>query len=401
MDRPPIKSPASDLPRLAIVASHPTQYYAPWFAHLTEHLEAEIKVFYLWEFGAKRLVDPKFNQAIKWDIDLIKGYESEWVPNKARNPGTHHFRGLQNPALISRMRRWNPNHVLVFGYGWWSMQQLAWRWRNCPLILRGDSNLIARPNPSQNPLERLRRWLLRLVLKRFTSFATVGRANRDFYLALGVPATRLHHVPHCVDNERFASASLASRDGQRRLMGAKDGETLILFAGKFEPKKRPDLLVQAFRQTGLPDSRLVLLGNGPMRPQLEAMAKSETKIQLMPFANQQAMPAILAAADLVVLPSQGSGETWGLIVNEAMAAGTPVLVSDHVGCAQDLVVEGKTGWVFPAGDLAQLSKTLTLAQTAVANRRGQFRQATRDHVASFSYTTATQQMSKLMAANSF
>src|SRR6185295_11428445 len=92
--------------RLAVVLSHPTQYYSPWFRWLRANTDLTFRVFYLWNFGVTTQRDPKFETSFKWDIDLLDGYDSEFVPNTAADPGTHHFRGLRNPELLSRLAQW-------------------------------------------------------------------------------------------------------------------------------------------------------------------------------------------------------------------------------------------------------------------------------------------------------
>jgi hypothetical protein len=108
--------------RLAIVLSHPVQYYSPWFRWLRRNTSLEFRVFYLWEFGVTPQRDPQFGTSFQWDVDLLAGYDSEFVPNTSRDPGTHHFNGLDNPALTARLAAWRPDAVLLFGYNWRSHQ---------------------------------------------------------------------------------------------------------------------------------------------------------------------------------------------------------------------------------------------------------------------------------------
>ncbi|MGH9650259.1 MAG: glycosyltransferase, partial [Terriglobales bacterium] len=195
-------------PRLAIVLSHPVQYYSPWFRWLRAHTTLDFRVFYLWEFGVTEQRDPQFGTTFKWDVDLLGGYESEFVPNRARSPGTHHFRGLDNPELTARLAAWRPGAVLLFGYNWLSHQRVLWwaRRRGLPLLLRGDSHLLGRGLPAWP-----KRTLLRLLFRQFSAITYVGQANRDYYTALGVPASKLFFAPHSVDHTRFDPAAAASR----------------------------------------------------------------------------------------------------------------------------------------------------------------------------------------------
>ncbi len=379
--------------RLAIVSSHPTQYYAPWFSHLTQRAGLSLRVFYLWDFGIMEQTDPKFARKVQWDIDILAGYESEFVPNVAKDPGTHRFSGLRNPTLTSRLRAWSPDAVLVFGYGWRSLMELAWRWKGAPLILRGDTHLLGRQRPGH-----MRALVLRLLFNRFRAFACVGVANRAFYRAHGVPANRLFAVPHCIDNARFAAATAEDAAAWREHHNFDPNRPLFLFVGKFEAKKRPDLLVDAFRRAELTDAQLGFLGDGAIKPALEAAAaQSQGQVKVLPFHNQSEMPGALRAADCVVLPSQGPGETWGLIVNEAMACGTPALVSDHVGCAADLIIPDQTGWQFSAGDVAALTQTLRQAHATLAVRRAEIRRRTAEHIQAYSYDVAGAALTTMLA----
>src|SRR4051812_25074834 len=135
--------------RLAVVLSHPTQYYSPWFRWLRTHTALEFRVFYLWEFGVTAQRDRQFNATFQWDVDLLSGYDHEFVPNDARDPGTHHFRGLHNPTLPARLAAWRPTTVLLFGYNWSSHLRaiMSARLRGIPLLFRGDSHFLGRGAP--------------------------------------------------------------------------------------------------------------------------------------------------------------------------------------------------------------------------------------------------------------
>ena len=383
--------------RLAIVTSHPVQYYAPWFRHLAAHSGWEIRVFYLWDHGIRESRDREFGRSVRWDTDLLSGYGSEFVPNVARHPGTHAFGGLRNPELIPRLAAFAPHAVMVLGYGWASLLWLALRWKDCPLILRGDSNDIG--------LESLSFWrrkarslALRCLFRQFAAFAAVGAANRRHYLAHGVAPERISHVPHCIDQSAFAAKTETRADALkwRESLGIPSGNLVIGFAGKFIPKKRPDLLVRAFTRANLANVSLVLVGGGKLQPQLEQLAAGAPDVVLAPFENQSAMPRVLAAFDLLVLPSEGRGETWGLVVNEAMAAGVPCVVSTDVGCREDLVVEGVTGWSFPAGDEAALAGALRQAAAKIRAGAPELGVAVRERIAAYSYDSATAALTRLL-----
>lgn len=383
--------------RLAIVVSHPIQYYAPWFRYLHQQSHLTLRIFYLWNPRSSGSIDQDFAQKIEWDIDLLSGYDSVTVPNVSSRQGTSHFAGLDNPELLPNLVAWCPDAVLCFGYGWKSLWRLAKKWSACPLILRGDSHILGR-SPQSFIREIVRKFLLKIRFKKYSAFAYVGRANRDFYLNHGVEPERLFHVPHAVDNQRFNAVTPEESYQWRIENGITANQFVILFAGKFESKKRPDLLIEAFKHAALPDAVLVLIGSGELESRLRDAARSlDDRVRFCGFLNQSQMPPALTAADLLVLPSQGSGETWGLICNEAMACGTPVIVSDHVGCAQDLIVPGITGWEFEAGNRQQLTDALITAHSTVTADSEKISQATRDHIQNYSYQSATRGLLDMLA----
>jgi glycosyltransferase involved in cell wall biosynthesis len=354
--------------RLAVVLSHPTQYYSPWFRWLRAHTPLTFRVFYLWEFGVTAQRDPKFETTIKWDVDLLSGYDHEFVPNVARDPGTHRFLGLQNPTLAEQIDVWRPTAVLMFGYHFAThLRTIAWaRWRGLPLLFRGDSHLLGRGRPRPHVAIALR-----LLYAQFAAFPSVGAANRDYYRALGVPDRKLFFSPHSVNAALFNSALLEHRDkaaALRRRLGLAPETRVVVFAGKLVGDKQPMELLQAFLALRPEKTALVIVGEGAEKSALHATAAGAAAgpVFFLPFANQTEMPAIYLLAELFVLPARGHYETWGLAVNEAMHMGTPALVSDLVGCQRDLVTDGETGWVFPIAEPGALQAKLAAALAALA-----------------------------------
>lgn len=379
--------------RLAIVLSHPIQYYSPWFRWLKANTALEFKVFYLWQFGVTPQRDPQFEATFQWDVDLLGGYDSEFVPNVATDPGTHHFRGLDNPTLGARLAAWQPNAILLFGYNWLSHLRAIWwaRRRGLPLLFRGDSHMLGRAQ-----LSFFRRQLLKLLYHQFAALTYVGAANRDYFRTLGVPDSRLFFAPHSVNAEHFNPSEPAARlaaTALRTELGLT-GKRVLLFAGKFNERKQPVELLQAFLRIATPDDALVFVGDGADKSRLNALAASQpaTCVRFLPFANQSEMPARYLLADIFILPSRGNYETWGLAVNEAMHMGVPCLVSNRVGCQRDLITHGETGWVFSADDPAALGSTLMTALEAIANpaMRNRLREAILSRISGYTYAQTTQ-----------
>jgi len=235
--------------------------------------------------------------------------------------------------------------------------------------------------------------LLKLLYRQFTAITYVGAANRDYFLSLGVPATRLFFAPHSVDASRFNSAVPAARAAAQALRAELGlaGKRVVLFAGKYSEAKQPLELLRAFHTAATDADALVFVGDGTLKADLTAVAHSrpDRHVCFLPFANQSEMPARYLLADIFALPSRGHYETWGLAVNEAMHLGVPCLVSHLVGCQRDLVTTRETGWVFPAEDSTALTTTLAQALRSAPEELQQLGTAARARVARYTYEQTT------------
>jgi glycosyltransferase involved in cell wall biosynthesis len=377
--------------KLAIITSHPIQYYAPWFRAIASTTDIAVKVFYLWNFGVTKQVDAGFKQAFEWDIPLLDGYDFEFVPNVSAQPGTHHFWGLQNPSLVSQVQAYAPDAVLLMNYNYASLYRFLWKWRahQAPLLFRGDSHRLL---PEVGLKAQIRKQIISFIYQRFAACLYVGKANYEYFRYHGVPDYQLFFSPHAVDNDRFfAQANTAKQQAiaWKQELGIPSNHRVILFAGKFEPKKRPLDLLHAFLQAQLPHVSLLFAGAGTLEQQLKSIALAHPNIYFAAFQNQTMMPRTYAVADVVVLPSYGIQETWGLAINEAMCLSRPVIVSTHVGCAQDLVQPGQNGLIFPAGDVSALAGCLQ--EIFADDRRLQLWGAnSREIISRYSYVQATE-----------
>ncbi|RZK36073.1 MAG: glycosyltransferase [Pedobacter sp.] len=320
-------------------------------------------VFYT--LGSEIQPDQGFKQNIIWDIPLLEGYPHEFIENVSKNPGSHHYKGIINPDLISKINVFKPDVLLIYGWAYSShLSVMRYFHRKIPVWFRGDSTLLDR-QPYWKKL--LRKFSLAMVYKNVDLAFYVGRQNFDYFRAAGLSKKQLIFAPHAIDNHRFGTDRFDEAQIFRNKLGIVDGDILVLFAGKLERKKSPDLLLQAFLKLNTDDVHLLFVGNGELDENLKRAVKSLTnpppapskggqdssmkeRIHFLDFKNQSEMPMIYQACDLFCLPSKGPGETWGLAVNEAMAAGKAVLISDRVGCGTDLVENGKNGYIFKAQD---------------------------------------------------
>lgn len=348
--------------KLAIVVTHPIQYYAPVFKLLAK--ACVLKVFYtLGSDTEDGMYDDGFKQTIKWDVDLLDGYAFEFLENKAKEQGSHHFMGVKNPDIIQSIKSFDPNVILVYGWAYQSHLKVLRHFKGkVPIWFRGDSHLLD-PKPLWKKL--VQKTLLVWVYSHIDKAFYVGTANKAYFKSFGLNEDQLIFAPHAVDNERFSENRSGEADLMRENLGIGANKTLILFAGKLEKKKSPELLLKAFLELKMEDAHLLFVGNGELEESLKRKAESlklkaespKSNIHFMDFQNQSYMPVVYQACDVFCLPSQGPNETWGLAVNEAMAASKAILVSDKVGCSKDLIHESN-GYIFMSPDLFSIQQNL-------------------------------------------
>lgn len=342
--------------RLGVVATHPIQYQVPWFRALAARAEVDLKVYFaLLPDSAQQGVG--FGVPFQWDIPMLEGYAWQALANTRSKPALGRFLGSSTPGILDDLRRDRPDAVIITGWNALPLLQALWACERLrlPRIVRGESNAL-RVRP---PWIRV---VHRVLLSRYDAALAIGRANREFFVGNGMRPERLFPALYFVDNARFAEAARNLQPARltlRRGWGIADDATCFLFAGKLEEKKRILDLVAAVAATRH-DVRvhLLVVGSGEQLDQVKAaVAQDQLPVTLAGFLNQTMMPQAYAAADCLVLPSD-YGETWGLVVNEAMASGLPAVVSDRVGCGPDLIDDAVTGAVFPFGDVGALASIL-------------------------------------------
>ena len=375
--------------KLAVITSHPIQYYAPWFKYLAQ-TEIQLKIFYLWNFGITEQIDPDFEKPIKWDIPLLEGYDYQFITNASKNPGTHSFWGLQNPSLTKEVKQYNPDAVMLIGYNYASLYRFIWQWRKTkiPLIFRGDSHILS---PQTGWKKNLKRAFISFIYRQFEAVLYVGQANYEYFRYHHVKDNKLFFAPHSVDNQRFIKfADIAKQQAKswKQELGIPSDNRVIVFAGKFNQKKCPLDLLRAYFAAKLTNVSLLFVGSGELESQLKQQAGDCPHIYFAPFQNQALMPRTYALADLFVLPSNGNKETWGLAINEAMCLSRPIIVSDRVGCAGDLIFPNQNGLVFPAGNVEALAKSLEVAFSD-GQRLKQWGQKSYEIVSQYSYAQTT------------
>lgn len=342
--------------KLAIVITHPIQYYAPVFKLLHQRQKINIIVFYTWGEGGAQKFDPGFGKNISWDLPLLEGYPYEWVKNISVDPGSHHSKGIDNPDLINQINTWQPDAVLVYGWFYKSHLKTLKHFKGkLPVIFRGDSTLL---DDTGGIKSLLRSVFLKRVYRNVDYALYTGSNNKAYFKKCGLKEKQLFFAPHAVDNGRFATDRADEALALRNQLGISPDEKLLLFAGKFESKKDPLLLLDAFIDINEPGTHLLFAGNGILEIELKNKASVHKNVHFIDFQNQLYMPVVYQACDIFCLPSKGPGETWGLAINEAMACSKAILISNKVGAGTDLVKDHKNGLIFNAGDSTDLKSKL-------------------------------------------
>lgn len=348
------------LPDLRILASHPVQYQAPLFrALVNEGIEIEVG-FYHKGAAFQGMYDAEFGRNLSWDVDLLAGYPYRIFGTEQTDYGySEQLRAA--PGLLSWVLSDRRTPLLLFGWVT-ELFWLAWLLRTlgrAPVMMLAETTAASF---AANPKPAWRVGLLRWLLQRTSACLFIGRHNRAFLLDMGVSRERLFQTPYSIDNAHFAGEAkrlLPRRQVLCRHYGLDPVLPTFLFAGKWIPKKRPVQLLQAYLVAGLQTrAQLVYVGDGKLRGELERLVSVNglKHVHLLGFLNQSQMPLAYVLGEVLCLLS-GPTETWGLVVNEALACSRPVIASDAVGCVPDLVGP-ENGWVVPLDDSERLVQTL-------------------------------------------
>lgn len=342
---------------LLVIASHPIQYYSPIYRKLHESSNFNTTILYL-SIPDSKSQSLGFGKEFLWDIPLLDGYKYMTAVTETGKGLTKGFFGvsLKKPKYeLERIyKKGKPDIVLLTGWHFYGMVQIfiLLVMNNIPIMLRMDSNGIkARSIWHQQ--------IYRLFIRFVKLFLIVGQENRLFYKRYGVNDKEMILCPHVVDNDFFrARSDLArnNRDALRNEWLIPSSSFCFLFAGKLQSKKRPHDLLLALKRIykDFKHVHLLVVGTGELEHECQVFSRENLlPVTFKGFLNQTEIPRAYGISDCIVLPS-GDGETWGLVINEAMASGLPAIVSNKVGCGKDLIIPGVTGYIYECGDIDML-----------------------------------------------
>lgn len=387
--------------RVAFVNTHPIQYFAPLYAYLNRTQTFAVTALYLSDFSIRGSLDREFGEAVKWDVDLLSGYDVRFVAGAGSRVQPKGFSSIIAPQIWHEVRRGGFDALVVHGHTPAALLVAiaAARSAGVPVFARAETHL----GLSRGSFKRLaRKPLMGAFYRSLNGVLAIGTANAAFYRELGVPEDRIFSMPYTVDNARFDEGARLSEEQRRKVraeLGVLDDDPIVLYAAKLQARKHPDDLLRAaarLRDQGL-RFHIVMVGSGEMAAELVDLTASLKlqNVHFHGFVNQSVLPKIYGASDVFVLPSEN--EPWGLAVNEAMCAGLPIVASTEVGCVPDLVQEHINGQTFVLGDVERFANALrsTLVDADTRRRMGA---ASRDIISRWSYAECAVGLQRALAS---
>jgi glycosyltransferase involved in cell wall biosynthesis len=377
---------------LAVIETHPIQYHAPVYRALQSKYGVPTTAIYGSDFSVVGYRDREFGADLAWDTDLLSGYNQVFL-SQVEHGGARNFEEVSANGLNDALSKVAPKMVLMVGYGARFNQSAFYEvWKaGYPMLFRAETTDHAL---NRNTVKTLMRdAFLRLWYRRSSKLLYIGRHSYQHYKRLKCPDEKLVFSPYCVDVSTFETdenARARMRPELRRSLNLSEEQIVLLFSGKLSHRKGPDLILRAVKQLP-PDVRekinFVFLGSGQLKDELESLAQESPQVKAFfpGFQNQSRLSRFYHAADLLILPSR-EGETWGLVVNEALHHGLPCVVSEAVGCAPDIVENDVTGRVFETGSYQSLASALQRALKLVG--RDDARRNCRQKVSGYSVESA-------------
>lgn len=324
--------------RIALLTEIPAPFRIPLFNALANEPDVELRVLFL----SKR--DPKHPYPV---------YADEFRFNSRTLPGRDLIRNARwvvlNRGVFAELVRFRPDAVIVGGWNQPAFWQAALYTRLCRRPLIGWVESTARDaRPASTWLGRVKR----MLIGGCTGFLVPGSASREYLRALGVSDEQIVAAPNAVDLEIFGNRVVRLRSERDRLrveLGLSG--VVLLYVGRLDPEKGVDTLLEAVE--GLPVTTVVV-GQGSDEARLRSLASAG--VRFTGRLERDELVRWYAAADAFVLPSRS--DQWGMVLNEAAAAGLPLVSTEAPGAAHDLIEQGVNGFRVPTGDALALAEAL-------------------------------------------
>lgn len=338
--------------KTAYVVEYPTPYDIPLFERIAKRPEIDFTALFLSGTIGER----------GWKVDPTGRFNHKFVKGRRMFISANtQFTAFWNPGIFSEIERGGYDVVGTSGYiPVTHYAVLAWcKRKGIPYFVRSEAVLPLRRSPVKRFLKRL---YLPFVVRNAGAWLAAGTLAKEYLAYYGADPDRTFFLNYTVDDDAFelkAIEARSRRDEIRRELGIT-AKRVILYSGRFAAMKDLHTLLSAFKivKNNGSNAALALLGSGPLEAELKQRAAAENirDVHFLGFHQSDELPKYYGIADLFVLPS--IYEPWGIVVNEAQAAHLPVIASDLCGAAADLVVDGKTGFRFRAGDAGDLARCI-------------------------------------------
>jgi glycosyltransferase involved in cell wall biosynthesis len=360
--------------RVAHLVSHPIYYQTPLYRELASRPEIDLTVYFYSDASVRGYFDVQFRREVRWDAPLLEGYRSRFLPSSVHTRLQSHWGTPPNWDLLGELARADYDAFWIHGYAHlnaWVAAAIGAA-RQTRVLIREEQTLLP-----ERPLYKraVKAVALRSLFARSYGLY-IGEENRRYFRHYGIPDERLFATRYCVENDVFRARARELEPQRERLraqFGLAPEHPAILYVGKLYPVKAPLVLLEAFaRVRERQPCSLMVVGEGPLRAAAEELIARRRipDVHFVGFLNRSQIAEAYAAADVFCLPSLS--ETWGIVINEALNFELPVVVSDKVGCAPDLVHHGENGYVTRAGDAGSLAEALgsLVADEALRRRFG-------------------------------
>jgi glycosyltransferase involved in cell wall biosynthesis len=338
------------------ILTHPIQYQAPLIKYLTKK-GIKITVLYRSDFSTKEFFDIQFKKKIKWDFDLLKGYKYKFLNYIGPNKVTF-FLPLTTD-FYKNIFTDNTDIIWIHGIkNWYNLLIIILaKFHNKKVFIRDESHLLIKgTHKKRNFTNKIFNYFFYKIMDNFIdAYLSIGKINKKFYLKNNIDKKKIFSVPYTVDNDFFL----------KKKKTKKNKKTIFLYAGKFTFSKAADLLLNVIKKLNKNDdfyqkTKFILLGDGEIKDKLQKFAKKNelNNVKFLSFQKPKSLVKFYHKSDVFILPSRY--ETWGLTINESMAAGNAVLASEECGASYDLVKNNINGYTFKNYDEDDLSKKLFL-----------------------------------------
>ena len=358
---------------IAYIGATPAYYFVPFLRKLGEHNEINLVVHWLSDEAVRDYHEKDLNTTMKAVGGLLRGYQYTIEKNLIGEASYQNgFLGLNSIGPINKILCKKYDAVIIHGWQYITniLVIVACRISNTKLLLRAETPLN---QELRKPKWKLvaRKLILRIMFKLADAILYIGKENYDFYRHYGVKKEKLFFAPYCVDNELITKKIEDARKEKLKIVSKYNltpEKINVIFIGKLQHKKRPTTLINAYNAIKNYDSsQLLIVGSGELESELKLLTKGSQNIKMLGYKSQEEIFELLAVSDIFVLPS-GDGETWGLVTNEALNAGIPIIISDRVGSARDLATNAN-GIIFKLDDESELKKAIELLLSDAERRR--------------------------------